>query len=168
MDAKRPMSPLQKKALYYLDDKLARGHTRRITIHNSEIAEAIGSNKRRIVEVMWGLERRGWVRKIPQRAAHGGAAANAYDVMPANPRKRQMIEAVADTIGHNPFDVLGYCTASSLGVSLLGEEHFFDLSMGEYERRIGYKRQDESDWAGRFIDAAKEVGLDIHIGIEHW
>lgn len=169
MNADTPLSGWQKSVLYFLDNRITMMSipTRRITIHNGDIARALRTNKRRVVHAIGCLEKRGWVKRKLRYAEHGGSDANEYAVMPVNPRKRKLIESVAESIGHDPFEVMAYVAQSAYVAAVMGDS-FDQQSLPEYETNIGYKCKDKDDHVGRLINAASEHQLDLRAWISDW
>jgi hypothetical protein len=106
-----PLSKWQRAVLYALDDALRARKTRRIVVYNDAIAKNIGTSKRRVIDAIQALERKGYVKTFRRKAPHGGWDANEYLVMPANPRKKAQIEQVAVETGLEPMTVLSRVSA---------------------------------------------------------
>lgn len=153
------MTPLpggQRRVLYWFDDTLSQRPGRNIIVHNAVIARSLKVNVRRVIESIRALEQRGYVQVTPRFADHGGADANEYLVMPANPRKQQIIHKIADIIGQDPFQVLDYLSRLA---QLRTERDVGDMTLRELSDALRYKDGSDTPYIGPFIDACKEVGI---------
>lgn len=165
MERSTKLSPWQRRVFYLLDSKINGQLDRAITISNPQIGEALGTNRFRVIDAVRGLESRGLVKKIPTREWHNGAGANTYVVMPAHPDKYRRIHELAQAIGHDPFDVMGYLIEAHCAYQVLGDDGFDRQSLTEFATRIKYKPQTEDDFVGRLIDAARAMSLDLRHGV---
>lgn len=153
----RPLKKRYRDVLYWLDDQLYGETTRSIVVHNSTIASAVGTTKRRVVEAIRALEEHGLVDSRIRYAEHGGYDANEYTVMPVNPRKQEQVNFIADKIKQSPFAVIKY-------LSRLAELHrtgvdIADMTLGELTTDLQYDDGSDKPNIMPFIDACQEAGL---------
>lgn len=152
------LSRWQRAVWYYLDDACGPGFGRRHVTRYRVIATRIEASKRRVMAAVAALEDRNLVRVTNRKAEHGGYEANEFLVMPANPRKKDLVDMVAALIDQPPLQVLDYLSRYDALLRSPGFD-WENALLIDVAKRIGYEDGTQTPYCAPFLDAVREVGL---------
>ena len=94
-----PLSPSDRKVLYFLMDQAEREGTQTISLYAKDIAKALGMSVRMVMNTIKRLEERQYLLRERQRDTRGGLIASKYTILQADRNRREKIKEASTFSG---------------------------------------------------------------------